>query len=237
MGEPSETPVRMLTTVEAAALLNLRPGTLERLRRQGAGPPFKRHSGHIFYLRTDLESWSRISRPHLSKAILVKRVGLLASMLALLVFLLALHLWKRPLLIWNTSPSVPTGLYWIMQSPPRFDDLVILRLPERIARLAQRSGYLAASVYLLKPVAALAGDRVCRFGTHIFVRNRFKALAIAKDRHLRMMPTWQGCRTLITGELFLIADHPTSFDSRYFGPINTDRVSGIAVLVWPDRVI
>lgn len=236
MRKTSDRPGRVLTTAEAAALLGLRPGTLARLRLLGAGPPFLRHGARIFYDSAQLIAWSktiqRCTRPRLAS-----RLRLLAGLLALLACLLTLYLWKRPLLIYNLSPSVPIGLYRVIGGPPRPGDLAVVQLPQHAGWWAERRGYLAASAYLLKPVAAVAGDRVCRFGLQIFVRHRSAAQARTKDRHARMMPSWQGCRTLTAGELFLLADHPTSLDSRYFGPIEAAQVSGIAVLIWPARAI
>src|SRR5262245_48920946 len=49
------------------------------------------------------------------------------------------------------------------------------------------------------------------------------------------MPTWQGCRVLQTGEVLVLANHPASFDSRYFGPLHTASIMGRAVLLWSHR--
>lgn len=141
---------------------------------------------------------------------------------------------QRPLLLWNASPSVPVGLYWVGHAPPRVGDLVVLRLPRAVAALADRRGYLPRSVYLVKPVVAVGGDRVCRFGARVFIR-RFVAVARATDAAGRPLPTWQGCRTLRAGQVFLVADHPASFDSRYFGLLPQEQVVGRASLMWSQR--
>lgn len=154
-------------------------------------------------------------------------------MLAGIALVMTACLPKHPLLIWNASPSVPLGLYRIAQGFPRLDDLVLVQLTVPMARLADRRGYLPRSAYFLKPVAAVAGDRVCRFGTHVFVRGRRAALALAKDSIGRHMPAWHGCRTLQSGELFVLAEDPASFDSRYFGPVRTEYLTRRAVLLWP----
>jgi len=47
------------------------------------------------------------------------------------------------------------------------------------------------------------------------------------------MPWWQGCRTLIEGEYFLLmADVPDSFDGRYFGITGNADLVGQAHLLW-----
>jgi type IV secretory pathway protease TraF len=87
-----------------------------------------------------------------------------------LALLIASILAKRhPLILWNQSSSVPIGLYWIEQVPPRSGDLAVVHLPDHTADLAARRGYLPLSAYLLKPVAATGGDRICRLGGNVLL--------------------------------------------------------------------
>jgi conjugative transfer signal peptidase TraF len=139
------------------------------------------------------------------------------------------------LVIWNASPSVPVGLYFVTKASPRVGDLVVLRLPPVIAALAARRGYLPTSAYLLKPIAAVAGDLVCRFGERVLVRGVLAGIAEDADAGGNAMPSWHGCRILQMGEVFVLADHPASFDSRYFGPLDTASIAGRAVLLSSDR--
>ena len=154
--------------------------------------------------------------------------ALLGTAVALTLLLVPSITSWRPLLIWNASPSVPVGLYLVTQAPPRVGDLVVVRLPPFMAVFAASRGYLPRSAYLLKPVAAIAGDLVCRFGAQVFVRRRFAGLAAVADHGGIPMPAWHGCRVLRTGEVFVLADHAASFDSRYFGALDAtfDRGKG-----------
>ena len=34
------------------------------------------------------------------------------------------------------------------------------------------------------------------------------------------MPDWHGCHILTEQTVFLLQDHPQSFDGRYFGPVD-----------------
>ena len=158
---------------------------------------------------------------------------LLGMLVALVLMVAPSIVQHRTLFIWNASRSVPVGLYQVIQASPRVGDLAVLRLPSAIGTLAARRGYLPRSAYLLKPIAAIVGDRVCRSGTRIFVRDRFAGLAQIVDSTGSTMPAWHGCRTLRTGEVFVLADHPASFDSRYFGPLDATSIVGRAVLLWP----
>jgi conjugative transfer signal peptidase TraF len=137
---------------------------------------------------------------------------------------------KRPLLIWNASASVPTGLYWVGWKLPSIGDLAVVRLPTHMAALAADREYLPRTAHLLKPVAAISGDRVCRFGGHVFIRDALATRALPMDNRRRPLPRWQGCRMLRAGEFFLLSQEPESFDSRYFGPIQAEHIVGRATL-------
>jgi len=165
----------------------------------------------------------------------VRAHPLLGIVIALALLLAPSISQQRPLFIWNASQSVPVGLYRVDQATHRVGDLVVLRLPPAIATFAARRGYLPSSVYLLKPVAAVGGDRVCRFGARVFIRGRLAAFAQRADGAGRALPVWHGCRTLETGQVFALADHPVSFDSRYFGPLDANSIAGRAVLLWSHR--
>jgi conjugative transfer signal peptidase TraF len=164
----------------------------------------------------------------------MKAQPLLGMALALALLVAPFFGTIRPLLIWNASASVPTGLYWVERKSPGAADLAVVRLPAHVAGLAADRRYLAHSAYLLKPVAAISGDRVCRFGGHVFIRGTLTARALSMDNRRRPLPRWQGCRTLRPRESFLLSKEPGSFDSRYFGPIRAEHVVGRAMLILRD---
>ena len=137
-----------------------------------------------------------------------------------------------PFLVWNASSSVPIGLYRIEATRPKLNDLALVHLPAVTARLANERAYLQCTNYILKPVAAVAGDWVCRFGTSIIVNGHISALAQSADGADRPMPSWQGCHHLAQGQVFLLSDPINSFDSRYFGPVANSQVIGRAHRLW-----
>ena len=135
-----------------------------------------------------------------------------------------------PRIIWNASASAPIGLYRIRpdRDPPT-GALVAVTPPAPLARWMAGRGYLPEDVPLLKHVAAKAGQRVCRIGMALSVDARPVAVALAHDRFGRSLPVWQGCRTLGAGELLLLNPaHPNSLDGRYFGPLPSSAVIGLA---------
>ena len=75
-----------------------------------------------------------------------------------------------PQLIWNASASVPIGLYRVQPEPlPKLSDIVVVRPPETLVWFLSDGGYLPRGVPLLKHVAALGGQRVCRIGAAISI--------------------------------------------------------------------
>ena len=53
-----------LTVAEAAELLRLKKHTLDNMRWQGTGPPFRKHGGRIFYHRDELGIPDALQRVH-----------------------------------------------------------------------------------------------------------------------------------------------------------------------------
>ncbi|MEX0343341.1 MAG: S26 family signal peptidase [Rhizobiaceae bacterium] len=135
-------------------------------------------------------------------------------------------------LIWNASASLPTGLYVIQIRSPQRGELVVAKLPDWVRLVADQRGYLLGNVPALKRVAALAGDRVCRADRTILVNGKPVVWARKTDRYGRDLPVWSGCETLDEEQIFLLADHPKSFDGRYFGVTKLANVLGVASPVW-----
>ncbi len=123
-------------------------------------------------------------------------------------------------LIYNGSASAPLGFYWADHGRISRGDFVFTRLPKWAEKLIERRGYLPPGVPLIKRVVGMAGDEICRQGREVFVNGIAIAIARMRDEAGRKMPVWQGCRILSADEVFLLQEHPRSFDGRYFGPIN-----------------
>jgi conjugative transfer signal peptidase TraF len=135
-------------------------------------------------------------------------------------------------MVWNTSVSVPTGLYTIKNRPPVRGDLVLVRLPEHARELAGQRSYLPTDIPALKRVAALDGDIVCRFGRAVSANGETVAIARMNDGFAFIMPLWSGCVKLNDGQVFLLSHHPKSFDGRYFGVTDMAEVMGVAAPLW-----
>ncbi|PWK61997.1 S26 family signal peptidase [Roseicyclus mahoneyensis] len=139
-----------------------------------------------------------------------------------------------PRILWNSTPSVPVGLYWLQPvDRVAIGDLVAVRPPERLARFLAARGYLRHGVPLLKHVVALPGAEVCRDGAAIRINGQVLGLAQARDRLGRDLPHWQGCHRLDVGEVFLMNPAvPDSFDGRYFGPLPLGALTARLQPIW-----
>jgi conjugative transfer signal peptidase TraF len=139
---------------------------------------------------------------------------------------------SHPYLLWNGSPSVPVGLYELVSRPPMRGEMAIIRLADPVHALAVVRGYLAGRALLIKPVVAVPGDVVCRHAATVTVNADVVASARDADALGRYLPQWQGCRTLVAGQVFVLSTAPDSFDGRYFGPLNVAQVLGVGRAIW-----
>ena len=142
-----------------------------------------------------------------------------------------------PRLLWNASASVPIGLYAVHRPTKlHVGDIVIVLPPGPLASYLDARRSLPEGVPLVKPIAALAGQTVCRTGRSVSVDGVTLAEAQDHDRHGRRLPVWQGCRVLAPGEVFLMnSAQPDSLDGRYFGPLPLSTVIGRATPLWLPR--
>lgn len=153
--------------------------------------------------------------------------------IALIALGAALDRIQPPPLIVNESPSLAEGVYGLVREAPiQTGSLVVVPPPATARPYLTRLG-LPAGTPLLKRVAARPGDRVCARAGAVDLPGQRVAVQ-TRDRAGAPLPRWRGCRTLAPGELFVIGDSRTSFDSRYFGPVSEAAATGPyrAILQW-----
>ena len=140
----------------------------------------------------------------------------------------------RPELLWNATASTPVGLYRLQAANVLHDgDLVAALPPAPIASFLARGGFLPRGVPLLKHVAALTGETVCRVDDTVTIDGIAAGIALNRDHLGRQLPRWSGCRRLRPGEIFLMnASVADSLDGRYFGPLPVTSIIGRATPLW-----
>ena len=138
---------------------------------------------------------------------------------------------SEPRLVYNPSESAPRGWYVIHSvDDVRIGDYLIVTLPHDIAAFAAKRGYLPLGVPVLKRVAATEGHQVCVRDGRIVIDGLPAANTRPYDGKHRPLIAWSHCRHLLAGELFLLnMDSASSFDSRYFGPVDVSFVRGRAI--------
>ena len=158
----------------------------------------------------------------------MRRLSLLGTAISVLALAFASFSSLPKKMIYNASASVPIGFYWIDHKHVSRGDYVFVRLPERVRKLVEERGYLPPNVPLIKRVVGVTGDKICRVGQKILIDGITVAVAQRSDGLGRELPEWQGCHIITKDSVFLLQDHPHSFDSRYFGPVDRGLIIGRA---------
>ena len=125
-------------------------------------------------------------------------------------------------LVWNFTPSIPTGLYSLEDRLWGRGDRVALKPTGLLLAALQEAAVLKDGRLLMKRVAAVAGDTVCRMGLQVSVN----ATPAASARADQALPAWSGCIQLQPGDVFLLGETEDSFDGRYFGVTSATDVVG-----------
>ena len=153
---------------------------------------------------------------------------LLLSLALVVVISIALRYLQTPLLIWNTTPSLPKGLYRI-HAGYDVGDIVAFDIPESILPLVRERGWIPDYDRLLKRVVAVPGYEVCFREQRIFLQGEYVGQRSLVDSKGRAMPQLTGCHTVQPGQVWvMLKDQPLSLDSRYFGAVDTATIYGKA---------
>jgi conjugative transfer signal peptidase TraF len=160
-----------------------------------------------------------------------------------------LAFWLFNLRIALTGSACPPGVYRAAALRPRDalarGELVLVCLPEKLARYALERAYLARGAGcgdgiepVGKRVGALAGDTVALAPDYVAVNSRRlpNSASRTRDSHGRDVPHVAfGTYTVKAGEVWLFGEaDPRSWDSRYFGavPTSTVRAELKPVITW-----
>ena len=145
----------------------------------------------------------------------------LSALIGLVVIGCVLELvWNpNPLLVWNATASAPVGLYRRSFSNAERAAWVLINPPDQARILAAQRGYLALNVPMVKRIAAILGDTVCRTKSIVTINGVVRAIALSHDSKGRALPVWQGCERLNNSQVFVLTTPSASFDSRYFGVV------------------
>jgi conjugative transfer signal peptidase TraF len=146
--------------------------------------------------------------------------------------LVATILWPQDArLIWNRTASAPIGLYWLSDVPLHKGQWVVVSARSAEAQWAEARGFVGADWPLIKQIAGLEGDQICRDGDAVAINGARVGWALRVDNLGRAMPAWHGCFVLQRDEIFLMNPHPASLDGRQFGAMRANEIDGAAQLI------
>jgi conjugative transfer signal peptidase TraF len=132
-------------------------------------------------------------------------------------------------LVVNTSPSMPSGVYWITRDAPmERGSVVLFAPPDGVRELIYGRGWLPEGMPLLKTVGGLAGDTYCVRNGRFVVAGDDVGPVFARDSQGLSVPQIIGCRRVGAGEFLPVAmTLDRSFDARYFGAVSVRNVLGV----------
>jgi conjugative transfer signal peptidase TraF len=145
----------------------------------------------------------------------------------------------------NTTKSIPVGLYWTTSAPVEKGAYVIFCPPQvGVFATAKDRGYIGSGFcpggygYFMKRVLAAKNDTVSITDKGVLVNGVLlpQSVPLKADLAGRALPHFQADHyTLGTSEVLLMSDvSRTSFDGRYFGPINRSQIKTVIrpVFTW-----
>ncbi|AIC30104.1 conjugal transfer signal peptidase protein TraF 2 (plasmid) [Rhizobium etli bv. mimosae str. IE4771] len=137
----------------------------------------------------------------------------------------------------NLTPSEPLGLWRIvaLDRPAAAGDLVFICPPQTpVMQEARERGYLRSGACtggvapLIKTVIAIAGQHV-EIGASVTIDGRAIASSDLAERDGKGRPMTPFAGGIVPGEsVFLHSPFRSSYDSRYFGPLPTSGILGLA---------
>lgn len=161
---------------------------------------------------------------------LLVRLSVVTALASALACLLASRL------VWNWTPSLPLGLYWMTRGAPaalaKEGGLVAFPVPADVRELVQERRYLPPGALLVKRVVATAGDDVCTERGQLTVNGRNLGAILTEDTAGRPLPHYEGCGPVPDGWIYVASRYAKSFDSRTFGPIRVSDIRGGVTPLW-----
>lgn len=147
------------------------------------------------------------------------RIGWLIFAISVLAFALVTQSVGKVFFL-NRTQSMPMGIY-IKHGLDKIviGDVIVFRKAENKSDL-------------IKYVAAISPLEFCIDENGAFWVAGFPVAQINIEKYPSAAPDQSRCHRLLDDEIFVLGDHPNSYDSRYFGPIKYRDVIARLALLW-----
>lgn len=143
----------------------------------------------------------------------------------------------------NVTASMPRGIYWIQSAKHLHEgDFVAVCLPFKLAQFALKRGYLKRGNCntgvqpLFKELIALSPETVLITSSYVQINHHVLAhsATLLRDSKFRTIPAVKrGLYPLKANQAWLYGNKSArSWDSRYFGPIDTKFITSVAKPLW-----
>ena len=134
----------------------------------------------------------------------------------------------------NITPSIPRGIYKVEETKKfKTNDLVMVCLPNKVAKYANARGYIFKGSCdngyspLIKEIIAVPNDFVKMNKNGVTVNGKFYNLKQQLlDSHGRFLEP-KTINQKIQGYLLIGYNSPNSWDSRYFGTVQSKDIQGV----------
>lgn len=143
---------------------------------------------------------------------------------------------------WNTTASVPEGLYWTIKAPIKTGAYVLVCPTDtRIDQMARERTYIGTGPCpgnyerMIKRIGGMTGDAIAVRADGVYVNNRKIAdsAPMAHDPAGRPLPVIAGASfALGSHQVLLMGENQLSFDSRYYGAVGEDAVVSVLKPIW-----
>lgn len=131
--------------------------------------------------------------------------------------------------VWNATPSLPTGLYYLDRSPGQYayGDLIYFETPA--LALARERKYLPRSAKFAKYIVGMPGDRICidAQSQRFSINGYDYGPAYPFDYDMQPLSPIPGCYTVPAGHVLPATPYSRSYDGRYFGAVPMHDIEGV----------
>jgi len=151
----------------------------------------------------------------------------LAGAILIIVLAWCLSVWMAQRLRISVTESAGGHIFWKIPCPNIFTTSTIVEVKPSV-----HDNYIPSPWRhtLIKRVACLPGHKLSVMGNSYYCDGFFLGTALTRTRDGKPISPWvmaNGQEMILPDDLFFLMNHNAhSYDSRYYGPVSRDRITG-----------